>query len=179
MVVAKAVAGGYPFSAVLSRREIMEIVGPKKTAHGGTFNSNILSVSAAYVTLKEILTDEALRRCQSFSDKLAAGYSDVLTDAGIKFNISTFANSGAVYFTDSKIKNWRDFVRFNDFGRWYSWVLSMVNHGVIPQAMGYDEQWTVSTQHSRQDIEMAIEAMKMAVPDIKGGAPGISVEEVL
>ncbi|GBC68628.1 Glutamate-1-semialdehyde 2,1-aminomutase [archaeon HR01] len=179
IVVAKAIAGGYPLSAVLAGREIMETIGPKKTAHGGTFNSNILSVSAAYITLREILTEEALRRCQDLSDKLASGYSDILSDAGIKFNIATFANSGTVYFTDKRVRNWRDFVRLNDFGRWYSWVVAMVNHGVIPQALGYDEQWTISTQHSEQDIEDALEAMKKAVPEIRRGTPKISVEEVL
>jgi len=179
MVVAKAVAGGYPFSAVLSRREIMETIGPKKTAHGGTFNSNILSVTAAYVTLKEILTEEALRRCQNLSDKLASAYSDILADANIPFNISTFANSGTIYFTDRRIRNWRDFVKFNDFGRWYNWVVSMLNEGIVPQAMGYDEQWTVSTQHTEEDIEMAVEAMKKVVSEIKKTAPKMAVEEVL
>lgn len=179
MVAAKSIAGGYPFSAVMARKEVFDVVGPNKTAHGGTFNSNPLSVSAAYVTLTKILTEENLKHAQKLSQQLADGYGDILEDAGIEHTISHIATSGTIYFTPRKITNWRDFVKFNDFGKWYAWVLGMILNGVIPQALGYDEQWTVSVQHSREDVEQALEAMKNVVADLKGRFAPLGVEEIL
>lgn len=179
MVAAKSIAGGYPFSAILSRKEIFEVVGPNKTAHGGTFNSNPLSVSAAYITLTKILTEENLRHAQRLSEQLADGYDDILEDARIEHSISHIATSGTIYFTSRKIGNWRDFVKYNDFGKWYAWVMGMISNGVIPQALGYDEQWTVSVQHTREDIEETLEVMKKVVTDLKGRFTPIGVEEIL
>ncbi|MEM0348677.1 MAG: aspartate aminotransferase family protein [Candidatus Caldarchaeum sp.] len=179
MVAAKSIAGGYPFSAVLSSKEVFEVVGPNKTAHGGTFNSNPLSVNAAHVTLTKILTEENLRHAQNLSKQLANGYGDILEDAKIDHNISHIATSGTIYFTQHPIRNWREFVRHNDFGRWLAWVLGMLTNGVLPQALGYDEQWTVSVQHSKEDIETTLEVMKNVVTSLRESRLQIGVEEVL
>ncbi|MEM4494352.1 MAG: aspartate aminotransferase family protein [Candidatus Caldarchaeum sp.] len=179
MVTAKSIAGGYPFSAVLSSKEVFEVVGPNKTAHGGTFNSNPLSVNAAHVTLTKILTEENLRHAQNLSKQLANGYGDILEDAKIDHNISHIATSGTIYFTQHPIRNWREFVRHNDFGRWLAWVLGMLTNGVLPQALGYDEQWTVSVQHSKEDIETTLEVMKNVVTSLRESRLQIGVEEVL
>jgi len=179
MVVAKAIAGGYPFSAVLASREILEVVGPNKTAHGGTFNSNPLSASAAYITLTKILTEESLNHAKKLSDMLARGYGEILQDSGIEHNIVNIATSGTIYFTEKRITCWRDLIRYNDFGRWYAWVIEMMNRGIIPQALAFDEQWTVSTQHTKEDIEKTLEAMKDAVKEIKGRFKSIPIEEAI
>jgi glutamate-1-semialdehyde 2,1-aminomutase len=179
MVAAKSIAGGFPLSAVLASREVFETVGPRKTAHGGTFNSNIWSATAAYITLTKILTEDALSRSQRLSEKLAKGYEDVLADSGIKYKISHIATSGTVYFGVDRVRNWRDFLK-NDFGLWYSWFLGMLCGGILPQAAGYDEQWTVSVQHTDEDIEKAIEVMKDVVEKLKSGPyTPLKVEEVL
>ncbi len=179
MVAAKSIAGGYPLSAVLAKREVFDVVGPNKTAHGGTFNSNILSVWAAYITLTKILTEDGLRYAQQLSQELAHGYEDILQDSGIDAHVSHIATSGVVYFCKEKIKNWRDFLRYHNLGRWYAWVIRMLSRGIIPQALGYDEQWTVSLQHSREDIERTIEAMKYSVEEIKGEFGKFFAVEVL
>ncbi len=179
MVVAKSIAGGYPLSAVLARREIFDVVGPNKTAHGGTFNSNILSVSAAYITLTKILTEDGLRHAQQLSQELARGYEDILQDSGIEAHVSHIATSGTIYFCKEPVKNWRDFLRYSNFGRWYAWIMRMLVRGVIPQALGFDEQWTVSVQHSEEDVEKTLEAMKHSVREIKGEFKRLSVDEVL
>lgn len=179
MVAAKSIAGGYPFSAVLSSKEVFDYVGPNKTAHGGTFNSNPLSVNAAHVTLTKILTADNLRHAQTLSKELAKGYSDILEEAKITHNITHIATSGTIYFTEHPIRNWRDFVKFNDFGKWFAWVVGMLAYGVIPQALGYDEQWTVSVQHTREDVDKALEAMKNVIKQLKDASIQVGVEEVL
>ena len=47
---AKAIAGGYPFGAVVGKREIMSCGVPAS----GTFNGNPVGVAAALATLEEL-----------------------------------------------------------------------------------------------------------------------------
>ena len=97
----------------------------------------------------------------------------------MEYNISHIATSGTIYFSKEKISNWREFVKYNNFGRWYAWVMAMLRRGIIPQALGYDEQWTVSVQHTKEDIEKTLEVMKEAVGEIKGEFRQLAVEEIL
>ena len=46
LTLGKAIGGGIPISAVTGSDEIMQTVGPGKTPHAGTFNSNPLSIDA-------------------------------------------------------------------------------------------------------------------------------------
>jgi glutamate-1-semialdehyde 2,1-aminomutase len=40
----------------------------------------------------------------------------------------------------------------------------MVNRGVLPQPYGYDEQWTVSVQHTDADIDKHLAAFEDLAP---------------
>ena len=178
MVAAKSIAGGFPLSAVLASREIFDVVGPRKTAHGGTFNANIWSATAAYITLTKILTEDSFAKTQALSEQMAKGYEDVLAESGLKYKISRIAASGTIYFGVEEVRNWREFLK-TDFGLWHAWFLGMLCEGVLPQAAGYDEQWTVSVQHTDEDVEKAVEAMKNIVKKLKTGARSLKIEEVL
>jgi glutamate-1-semialdehyde 2,1-aminomutase len=56
---AKALAGGFPIAMLLGRAEIMKLVGDGSVYHGGSFNSNVMSISAAHASLKHIMADPA------------------------------------------------------------------------------------------------------------------------
>jgi len=53
-----------------------------------------------------------------------------------------------------------------DVGKWWLFMIAMMNRGVIPN-YGPDEQWTVSTQHTKEDIETALEKFKEVAKIIK------------
>jgi glutamate-1-semialdehyde 2,1-aminomutase len=90
------------------------------------------------------------------------------------------ATSGTVFFTKEEISNWRDFVLKVNWGRWYAWVLGMLIDGVIPQALGIDEQWTVSIQHTKEDIQKTVEIFDKVLSEIKGRETvPVKVEEAI
>lgn len=180
IAVAKALGGGFPFSAVLARRDIMELIGPKKVPHGGTFNANVLSVYASYVTVTEILTENNMYYTHKLSSDLAKGYRDLIEDLKIEAHVVQIANKGTVFFSKDPIRNWRDFVNKVSWGQWYNWTLGMVLRGVIPQPMAMDEQWTVSVMHSKEDIEKSIEIAGIVFKEVKEGvAKPMVVEEAI
>ncbi len=182
MTIGKSVAGGFPLSGVLASSEVMEIVGPGKVAHGGTFNTNPLSVRAAIVTLTKILTKEAFAHVHRLSDELAKGYRDIIEDRKINAHVVTAGNSGLIYFCGQTIKNWRDFLDYVDFASWFAWALKMILNGIIPQALGFDEQWTVSVQHTKEEIQHTIETADKVFEEIKnsiGKLEQLKVEEAV
>lgn len=60
--VAKGIASGFPLSAVVARREIMERWPPG--AHGTTFGGNPLACAAAIATIETIRDNDLLARCR-------------------------------------------------------------------------------------------------------------------
>ncbi len=157
--MAKAIAGGFPLSVIGGKKEIMSEVGPGKIPHAGTFNSNPLSIDAGIVTLSEILTKEAMSRAIKYSEELVKAHRDILSDAGISVVTAWFGTSGAVFFTDHEIKTWNDFLLYEHTGKWWVYFIAMMNRGIIPTAPGPDEQWTVSVQHTEEDIQKTIDTL--------------------
>lgn len=163
----KAIGGGIPLSAIGGRREIMELFGPGKVSHAGTFNANPLAVKAGITTLEKILTREALNRAARLGEQLAKGYEDIVADYKIKALVSSIGISGAILFTGQEhVRNYRELLRC-DFGKWFGYFISMLNRGIIPAATGPDEQWTISVQHTPEDIEKHIEVFKEVAPIIR------------
>lgn len=169
--MAKAIAGGYPLSVVGGKRELMENYGPGKVPHAGTFNSNPLSIDAGIVTLRDILTKESMDKTIKMNMELSKAYDDILSDKGIPHYVSIFGNTGAIMFSERDIRNWHEFLKYQHTGRWWAFFISMMNRGVIPTAPGPDEQWTISVQHSTEDINRTIDVFNDAVRIISEEIP--------
>ncbi|MDA4124718.1 MAG: aspartate aminotransferase family protein [Thaumarchaeota archaeon] len=166
MVMGKAIAGGFPLSAVGGKRVVMESIVPGVLAHAGTFNANPLSVTAAMVTLSKVMTKSALHRASRLGEELAGGYQDIIQDHRLEAKVQWLGLSGAVLFTDKEVKNWRDFLRCN-IGQWWTYFIAMMNRGVIPEATGQDEQWTVSVQHTSEDVVRHLETFKEVAASLR------------
>ena len=53
----------------------------------------------------------------------------------------------------------------------------MMNRGIVPTAPGYDEQWTVSVQHTEEDIEKTIESLMEVAPILSEKIPDFKIIE--
>jgi len=160
-ILGKAIAGGLPLSAIGGKREIMEGITPGVLAHAGTFNSNPLCVEAALTSLTRVLTEEAMNHASILGDRLSTGYRDIIQDAKLEALVQAVGLSGTILFTGQEVIDWRSFLRCS-VGKWFSYYLSMLNRHIIPSGTGSDEQWTVSVQHSQDDIDANIDAFKEA-----------------
>ncbi|MGC8688464.1 MAG: aspartate aminotransferase family protein [Thermoplasmata archaeon] len=178
MTLGKAMAGGLPISVVGGKKEILSVLGPGKTSHAGTFNSNPVSVDAAIIVLEEIFLESEIKKAERMSKDLAKGYLDIISDFKIPMNVKNWALSGSLYFGVNEVKNWRDFLKTN-VSLWYEFLFAMMLKGVIPAAPGPDEQWTVSIVHTKEDIEKHIEAFKQVSKSLKNIKSEIAVEEAI
>jgi glutamate-1-semialdehyde 2,1-aminomutase len=172
----KSIACGIPLSAVAAGPGILNEVGPRKVAHAGTYNSNPLAMVACRVSLEEILTDPALERCAALNAKLAHGYREIFASAGLTASVVADGVSGTAYFVDQPVRNWRDFLRV-DGDRSMHYYFLCLNRGLIPSGTGPDEQWTISVQHTEEDVHRHLEVLATVAPQLAGAPVSGGVEE--
>ncbi|MFZ0700175.1 MAG: aspartate aminotransferase family protein [Thermoplasmata archaeon] len=172
----KSIACGVPLSAIASREGILDQVGPRKVAHAGTYNSNPLAMAVCLASLDYILTDDALAHCGRLNDRLARGYQEILQDGHVTAHVSHDGPSGTVYFSDHPVRNWRDFLTV-DGDRSMRYYYLCLNRGLIPSGTGPDEQWTLSVQHTEQDVNRHLEVLSAIAPQLSGKLEVGEIEE--
>src|SRR2546430_8240917 len=89
--VGKYLAGGMSFGAFGGRHDLMahfDPTSPSALPHAGTFNNNVLSMTAGIAGLTEVLTDEALVELNARGDRLRNGINDVAAQHGVALHAS-------------------------------------------------------------------------------------------
>ncbi|GAA5799480.1 pyridoxal phosphate-dependent transferase [Helicostylum pulchrum] len=76
LVMAKGIASGYPISAVVSRKEIMDTQPPGSM--GGTYSGNAISCAAANATLQVFDDEDLLKNCNVRSEQFFKGLREKL-----------------------------------------------------------------------------------------------------
>jgi glutamate-1-semialdehyde 2,1-aminomutase len=165
-VLAKAIGGGMPLAAFGASAEIMEELNSLRVIHVGTYASNPITLAAAEVTLKEILTDEAYRRVFALNKKLVDGYSALIREHNLPCYANGVGSMGTINFRKDVMRDYRDWYVVDRVAS-QAWYLAMLNEGVIPQPPGPDEQWTISVQHAEADIETHLKAFAKVAPLLK------------
>ena len=165
-VLAKAIGGGMPLAAFGASAEIMEELNALRVIHVGTYASNPITLAAAEVTLKEILTDDAYRRVFALNKRLVDGYGTLIREHNLPFYANGVGSMGTINFKKDVLRDYRDWVVVDRVAS-QAWYLAMLNEGVIPQPPGPDEQWTISVQHTEADIETHLKAFGKVAPLLK------------
>jgi glutamate-1-semialdehyde 2,1-aminomutase len=82
----KYLGGGLSFGAFGGRADLMATYDPARPGslfHAGTFNNNVLTMSAGIAGLEQVLTDDVLDEVNGRGDRLRAALEDVAAPAGL------------------------------------------------------------------------------------------------
>lgn len=152
---AKAIGGGTTIGAFGGRADVMEVVGTG-TAQQGTFNGNPLSARAGLVALTEVLTPDAYDHLDKLSALLAESCGRAIVEAGLPAHSISLGAKGCVSYRPEPLRTYRDYLECNQdlFAASWAWL---VNREIF-MTPGDDEQWTVSVQHTEEDVRMYVEA---------------------
>ena len=161
---AKSIAAGFPIAMLAGRREIMDVLGSGEVYHGGSFNSNVMSISAAHATLTHLKSEgdafyaDLNRRGQRLIDGLRRVALDTETDIHVQglgsvFGVS-FNRSGEV------IRNYRDHATRCDDRRYEQFAAEMMHEGVRLSSNG---RVHMSSAHTDEQIDQTIEAAGRAL----------------
>ncbi|HEX6127575.1 MAG TPA: aspartate aminotransferase family protein [Candidatus Limnocylindria bacterium] len=184
--LAKSIGGGIPIGAFCGREEVMRSIekvperdtfgvgiehstlsgGTTRVAHLGTFNGNPLSMSAGLVTLTQILTRDAYPKLHALADRLTAGCQEVIDEFELPGYAVNVGPKGCVMFTPERVTNYRDFIGL-DGELWEASFFYLANRGVLLPP-GPDDQWTLSVQHTDDEIERHIAVFRDFAAEVAG-----------
>jgi glutamate-1-semialdehyde 2,1-aminomutase len=161
--LAKSIGGGLPLAAFGTHKSVMNLISEHKVFHGGTYNTNPVSMAAGLATFHDVLTRENYAHVDKLSQKLTAGYRKTIAKVGLQAYIASAGANGALMLYPKEIRNYRDWTTV-DIDLWRQYWFGMVNRGVMPQPYWWDEQWTISVQHTEADIDKHVAAFEDVAP---------------
>jgi len=145
--LAKSIGGGFPLAAFGTHRSVMDLISQHKVFHGGTYNTNPVSMAAGLATFREVFTRENYAHVDKLSKELVEGYRKTVGKVGLQAYVAEAGANGALMFYPQEIRNYRDWTTI-DIDLWRQYWFGMVNRGVMAQPYWWDEQWTISVQHT-------------------------------
>jgi glutamate-1-semialdehyde 2,1-aminomutase len=163
--LAKSIGGGLPLGAFGTHKRVMDLISDHKVFHGGTYNTNPLSMAAGLATFREVLTRENYAHVEKVSKKLVDGYRRTIDKVGLQGYVAFAGANGALMFAPHEIRNYRDWLGV-DTDLWRHYWFGMVNRGVMAQPYWWDEQWTMSVQHTEADIDKHLSALEDLAPTL-------------
>ncbi len=103
----KYIGGGMSFGAFGGRAEIMDLFDPRRSdalPHAGTFNNNVLTMSAGLAGLTQVYTPEAAHALNARGDALRDRLNGLCKAAGVAMQFTGIGSMLAVHFTAAPIR---------------------------------------------------------------------------
>lgn len=158
---AKAISSGYPFGAVVGKKEIM-----KCGIHAsGTFNGNPIGTAAALATIEELSKPKVYEKIEELAVLLEEGFKQ-LAD---KYNVKIYARHvGSIFilffgFQDDP-EDFRDWLNKADIKMYKKFVAGCEEYGVrFTDRRGREY---LSTAHTKEDIEKTLKVADIVLNEI-------------
>lgn len=163
----KALANGFPISAVAGRRDLMSLIPGGGFIHAGTHNGNPLTVAAARATLAELRRDggAVYGRMNELGGVLMEGLRAAARDLGMPLQLPGAGTMFETLFVDGPpVVNMRAGLGLNiplqgRFG------LRMQDRGVRLMR----DRWLLSAAHTRDDVELVLAAARETMAELRAG----------
>jgi glutamate-1-semialdehyde 2,1-aminomutase len=154
--LAKSVGGGLPCGAIGGTEEVMGWIADGRIDQVGTFNGNPLTMAAMRATLTEILTPDVYTEFDRLAEILREGCDAVIERTGIGGYTTVMSARGAVTYRAERVRNYRDYLEVSDELAYINWLVQF-NRGVFMAPWGKSENWTLSVQHSEEDVRRYVD----------------------
>ncbi len=157
---AKALANGYPISAIAGREEIMRKIG-NGVAHGGTYTAHSVSIAAANKTLEILDETDALKTIEKYGKNMQEGFSKVLDARGIPHNFVGHPSMGGLFFAEEAPTNYRDWVH-SDSTLYNAMAQHLHDLGILCEPDSR-EPWFICESHSNGCLDETVEKFEIAL----------------
>lgn len=165
ITLGKSIGGGFGLAAFAAGTETMQQIAQQKMFHAGTYNTNPVVMAAGIATFREVLTPACYEHINQLSAMLVNGYQKIIHKSGMNaYAIGAGAN-GALMFYSRPVRDYRDWYNV-DHDIWMHYWFGMINRGVMAQPYWWDEQWTISVQHTATDIDQHLQVFAEIAPAI-------------
>jgi glutamate-1-semialdehyde 2,1-aminomutase len=159
-VYGKALAGGWPVSALAGRAELMELFGSGEVNHSGTFNASVMSSAATVASLTTIADDPPYGRMAAFGERLMASIRELGTAHDLPLRVQGLPMAFHVSFGDpAPVWDHRG-VAALDGERYARLAHVLAEHGVWVAGRGI---WYVSTVHGEAELAATVARLEAAL----------------
>ncbi len=157
---AKALANGYPISAIAGREDIMRRFGPQ-VPQGGTYAAHPVSLAAAARTLQIVEETDALERIAAYGRRLQQGIGAILERRDIPCSFVGHPSMGGIFLSAEAPQSARDWVRSDQ--AFYEAMAARLNDlGILCEPDAW-EPWFVSAAHDDACLAETLEKLELAV----------------
>ena len=164
-VFAKAIANGYPISALVGKRELMQLIADPNPAKrpfvAGTYNGHPIPVAAAIATIERLTEGggEVYRKIDRLGQKIQIGIEAILRTRGITGLVARQGSAFCIYFMGHEPHDWHDLASHHDFARDLSMRRSMIAKGIYFFPVE-TKQCSISAAHTEEDIDQTLNALE-------------------
>ncbi|WP_416144294.1 glutamate-1-semialdehyde 2,1-aminomutase [Planococcus koreensis] len=157
----KIIGGGLPIGAYGGKKEIMETVAPLGPAYqAGTMAGNPASIQAGIACLEVLQKDGVYDKMDKLGAILEKGILAAAEEFDVTITINRLKGALTIYFTDQKVENYEQAEASDGevFARFFKLMLAQ---GINLAPSKY-EAWFLTTEHTLEDVETSIEAVREA-----------------
>ncbi|WP_299534479.1 aspartate aminotransferase family protein [Ulvibacterium sp.] len=163
-IFAKAMASGYPISAVVGKKEWMHLIAEGKVIHAGTMNSACPLVAAALATIEILEEEGTYERIYDLGLQLIEGLRNAAHKTGQNLLVQGLGPMFHTGFTDKdKVREFRDLGAYEQ-PKSKKFVYGLQQKGVRVIGRGL---WYISAVHQKKHIEHAIKMAEEVLLDLK------------
>lgn len=158
VVLAKAIAGGYPLAAVAGKASIIELV-TRGVVHAGTYNGNPIVLAAAVATLEALGAPGVYEAFERRGRLLATGLREAFEGYGIAVTVNQV---GPIVQVVPAVADAHDFEAFMraDQAFYERFIVEMLRRRQFILPGG---RWYISTAHTDDDIMATVAASRQAL----------------
>ena len=160
---AKAMAGGYPVSAVGGSKKVMDALIDGKTTHVGTYNGNPMATAAALTTINVLAKPGTFERMHGHGHAIRKAVEEASAEAGHTVVTSGTGTAFSVHFgLEDPPRAWSDVLKADDakYERFRAAMLEQ--HVYIPPA----GRWYVGAAHTDRELQRVIPALQASIKQL-------------
>lgn len=155
-IFAKAIASGYPISAIVGKMDWMQLIESGAVIHAGTMNSSNATVAAALTTIEVLQREAPYEKMFRLGLQLKEGIKSAAAKHGHQLLVQGPGPMINTAFTElERIRDFRDTQRC-DKQKLARFIAGLQDHGIRVIGRGL---WYISAVHTDADIEQALTAV--------------------
>ena len=162
-IFGKALANGFAVAALAGKKEIMNLIGDAKVMHGGTYNSQSVSMAATVATLKLLQSGQPHQAIAKTGTALMNGLREIFTKHNLVFEIVGYPSVFNVRFDLQGPTDYRSAMKANR-AMYLDFAFELLQRGVRILPRG---TWFVSSAHTDSDIAKTLSEVDEALRALK------------
>ncbi|MBD3171354.1 aminotransferase class III-fold pyridoxal phosphate-dependent enzyme [Candidatus Bathyarchaeota archaeon] len=171
-IMGKVIGGGFPVGAFCGPEEIMELIDHNKypdpeerSAHGGTFTGNPISMVAGSVTVDTLKDGQIHKHINELGEKMRNGLQEIFDESKYPASVTGVGSTFAIHFQDKLPKNSGDTAR-NNLEMTRSYFKYMLDRNIVFLSPTVSHSW-ISSPHTEEIIEEYLSATVGFMKDYK------------